>query len=414
MKLRDLLPRFLLSLIACALTASLPLHSARAADQEQPASEMVSDSALNLNFRYRYEFVEQDGFAKDAYASTLRTRLAYRSPYFAKFRFMIELNDVRPIGNDLYNSTRNGVANRPIVPDPEGTEVNQALISYRGIDNTVIQAGRQRITLDNHRFIGDVGWRQNDQTYDSLSISNRSLPDTTIEYAYIENVNRIFGPESGTPAADLQSNTHILNIRHELSPVWNVTAYAYLLDLEDSPLLSSKTFGMRVTGSTAVNDKITTSYAMEYARQENYGDNPNNYDADYFLLEGAITSARVTGKLGYEVLEGDSVQAFQTPLATLHAFQGWGDKFVVTPPNGIEDLYLSLATKIRGANISLIYHRFDPEAGGPRYGSEWDMMIEKPIADRYSFMFKYANYDARSFATDTERLWVMFAARFGN
>ncbi len=132
------------------------------------------------------------------------------------------------------------------------------------------------------------------------------------------------------------------------------------------------------------------------------------------MLEGAVTTSGFTGQLGYEVLEGDSVQAFQTPLATLHAFQGWGDKFVVTPPNGIEDLYLSLATKIRGANISLIYHRFDPEAGGPRYGNEWDVMIEKPIADRYSVMIKYANYDARSFATDTERLWVMFAARFGN
>jgi hypothetical protein len=153
---------------------------------------------------------------------------------------------------------------------------------------------------------------------------------------------------------------------------------------------------------------------MEYAHQQDYGDNPNNYSADYILLEGALTIAGITGKLGYELLEGDSVQAFQTPLATLHAFQGWADKFLATPSDGIEDLYFSIATKIRGTNISLIYHRFNSEAGGPDYGSEWDMVIKKPFANRYSLVLKYASYDARSFGTDTEKVWVMITANFGN
>ena len=406
--------RILFWLITFAFTVFLPSPAARAADQEQANSGLLRDGSLDLSFRYRYEFVDQDGFAKDAFASTLRTRLAYRSPYFSNLQFLIEFDDVRAIGNDLYNSTRNGNTNRPVVADPEGTEVNQALILYRGIENTVIRAGRQRITLDNHRFIGDVGWRQNGQTYDSFSLSNMSLSETIIEYAYIENVNRVFGPESGTPVADFQSNSHILNVKHKWLPDWDVTAYAYLLDLQGSPSLSNKTFGIRVRGSNAVSDRTLTSYTMEYAHQKNYGANPNNYSADYFLLEGALTTAGITGALGYEVLEGDSVQAFQTPLATLHAFQGWADKFLATPPDGIEDLYFSIATKIRGAYISLIYHRFNPEAGGPKYGSEWDLIIKKPVADRYSLVFKYADYDARSFATDTEKLWIMFTARFGN
>ena len=414
MTLSGSLLHILLSLIAIVLTASLPSSPARSADQEQAKPGLISDGKLSLNFRYRYEFVDQDGFAKDARASTLRTRLAYRSPYFSNFGFLIEIDDVRSIGDDLYNSTRNGNTNRPIVADPEGTDVNQALILYRGLENTVIRAGRRRITLDKHRFIGDVGWRQNDQTYDSISLSNTSLPETTIEYAYIDNVKRVFGPDSGTPPADFQSDSHILNVKHEWLPNWDVTAYAYLLDLEDSPSLSNKTFGIRINGSNAVSDRTSTSYTMEYAHQNNYGDNPNNYSADYFLLEGALTNAGITGKLGYEVLEGDSVQAFQTPLATLHAFQGWADKFLATPSYGIEDLYYSIATKIRRANISHIYHRFNPEAGGPDYGSEWDLMIKKPFAERYSIVLKYADYDARSFSTDTEKLWIMITAKFGN
>ncbi len=404
----------LFSLIALTFTTSLLPAPAHATDEEQSKLGLNSNGKLDLNFRYRYELVDQDGFAKDAHASTLRTRVAYRSPTISDIGFLIEFDDVRAIGNDLYNSTRNGNTNRPVVADPEGTDVNQALILYSGIENTVIRAGRRRIRFDNHRFIGDVGWRQNDQTYDSFSLTNMSLQDTILEYAYIDKVNRVFGPNSGTPPADFQSDSHVLNVRHERSPNWDASAYAYLLDLEDAPLLSSKTFGIRLHGKIAVNDRISTSYTMEYAHQENYGDNPNNYSADYILLEGALTTVGITGTLGYEVLEGNSVQAFQTPLGTLHAFQGWADKFLATPADGIEDLYLSIATKIRGANVSLIYHRFSPEAGGPDYGREWDLVIRKPLAERYSSVLKYADYDARGFATDTEKLWIMATAKFGN
>lgn len=405
--------KFSSSWILIFLTALLA-SPAHAVDPEKSKTESNSDGEFSLNFRYRYAFVDQDGFAKDARASTLRTRLAYRSSTHSNFGFLIEFDDVRSIGNDLYNSTRNGNTDRPVVADPEGTVVNQALIYFDGIEDTVLQAGRRRIGFDNHRFIGDVGWRQNDQTYDSFSLINSSLPDTEIEYAYIDRVNRIFGPDSGVPAADFRSDSHVLNVKHQWSKNWDVAAYAYLLDIEDAPLLSSKTLGIRFRGSLALNDRISTRYTMEYARQDNYGDNPNNYSADYILLEAALTAKGITGTLGYEVLGSHSVQAFQTPLATLHAFQGWADKFVVTPAAGIEDFYVSVATAFRGAKVSLIYHRFNPEAGGPVYGSEWDLMIKKILTQRYSIVLKAAFYDAGSFATDTRKLWIMFTARLGN
>ncbi len=388
------------------MTAFVAAHPARAADQVK--------SEFDLDFRYRYEYVDQDGLAKDAHASTLRTRLAYRSADFSKFSFQIEFDDIRPIGNDLYNSTRNGVTDRPVVADPKGTQLNQAMILYKGIDDTVLRAGRQRITLDNRRFIGDVGWRQNDQTYDAFSLTNTSLAKTTFDYAYIDKVNRIFGPDSGTPAAEFQSNSHILNAKYAWQPKLSVTAYAYFLDLEDAALLSNRTFGVRINGNHAVSNRISTSYVLEYAYQNDHGDNPNNYGAGYVLLEGAVTMGGITGKLGYEILEGDTSQAFQTPLATLHAFQGWADKFLTTPVDGIEDLYFSIGTKVHGASVSLLYHRFSPEAGGPNYGSEWDLVIKKPIAKRYAVVFKYANYDARNLGADTEKAWVMLTANFGN
>jgi len=400
-------------MLAFALTASLQTRLAQAADTEQSKSGASNEGQVKLNFRYRYELVDQTGIDKDANASTLRTRLAYQSPYFSDFGFQIEFDDLRAIGNDLYNSTRNGVTDRPVVADPEGTVVNQALVLYKGIEDTQIGVGRKRIKLDNDRFIGDVGWRQNDQTYDSISLRKTSFPDTTLQYVYIDKVNRIFGPDSGTPQANFESDSHILNAKYQFSPDWSVTAYGYFLDLKDASSLSSRTIGVRVGGSTSFGENTSSSYTFEYASQQDYGDNSNSYSADYFLLEAALTTSGITGKLGYEVLGSDSSQAFQTPLATLHAFQGWADKFLTTPGEGVEDLYLSIATTLGGANLALVYHQFDPEAGGPSYGSEWDIMIKKSLTKRYSVILKYANYSARSHASDTEKLWVMLAANFG-
>lgn len=130
------------SLVAFALLAVIPVRLAQADDQARSEPGLQSGGKLNLILRYRYELVDQEGFTKDAHASTLRTRLSYESPDFSDFGFLIEFDGLRPVGNDLFNSTRNGNTNRPIVADPKGTEVNQALISYKGFKKTVVRAGR--------------------------------------------------------------------------------------------------------------------------------------------------------------------------------------------------------------------------------------------------------------------------------
>ena len=47
--------------------------------------------------------------------------------------------------------------------------------------------------------------------------------------------------------------------------------------------------------------------------------------------------------------KGAPFTSFQTLLATLHKFQGWADKFLTTPPNGIRDLYGSAGYTLKKA-----------------------------------------------------------------
>ena len=386
------------------------------AEEQVTLKDAITDGKLSFSARYRFEHVDDDARPEEAHASTIRARLGYTTKTFNDFQVGIEIDHVEALGGDNYDDLHGDTTDHAVVADPEGTEVNQAWISYSGIDNTVFKVGRQRINLDNQRFVGGVGWRQNEQTYDSVKISNTSLKDTTIQYAHISNVNRIFGPNdgrAGTPAADanFDSNTNILNVKYSGLGIGTLSAYAYLLDFDDAAAISTKTFGARFSGSQG--DKTKFLYTAEYARQSDYKDNPKSFDADYYTLEAGIQAKGVTAKLGMEVLGADDDKgAFTTPLATLHKFQGFADKFLVTPGDGVEDLYASVFTKVFGAKVGIIYHDFEAEEGSSDYGDEIDLVIAKQVHKNVHVLLKYANYNAENFGTDTQKAWLQVLMKF--
>jgi hypothetical protein len=156
-------------------------------------AKAIEDGTIKLGFRYRYEFVDQDSFDDDAHANTLRTRLTFAPQVTDDWGFLLEFDDVRRIGSASFNDTRNGKTDRPTVADPKGTDLNQMAIRYAGWENATILLGRQRINRTNQRFIGGVGWRQNEQTYDSLSLGYQFNSKLNGYYAYVAQVNRIFG-----------------------------------------------------------------------------------------------------------------------------------------------------------------------------------------------------------------------------
>ena len=187
-----------------SVLAGLLIGAATASGQEVQSSltQALRDGSVNLAFRYRYEFVDQDGVVSNADASTLRARLTYNSADFQNFSLLLEMDDLRPVGSDSFNSTRNGNTSRPVVADPKGTDLNQARIRYTGFTDTEISLGRQRINHTNQRFIGGVGWRQNEQTYDALEVQHSISSSFQTRYTYVSNVNRIFGPSSGALVAE--------------------------------------------------------------------------------------------------------------------------------------------------------------------------------------------------------------------
>ncbi len=375
-------------------------------------AEAISGGKAGLDLRYRFETVEQDGATNDATASTLKTRLNYATGDYKDFSAFIEFDDVMALGDVEYNDATGSATAQtsyPVVADPEGTEVNQAKISYKGVADTTMTLGRQRVIFDNARFIGNVGWRQNEQTYDAFTVANTSLADTSIVYGYVTNVNRIFGEAS--TKGDIDTKTHLVNVSYSGIEAGKLTGYGYFLDLVNAATASNSTLGLRFAGGSAVSEAVKALYSVEFASQSDYKDGASTIDADYSLIELGAAASGVTAKLGVETLSGDGSYAFSTPLATAHAFNGWADKFLATPANGLVDTYVSVSGKVSGVKLKAVYHDFTSDTGSTDYGTELDLLAAKKIGN-YTVLAKYAAYSADSFATDTDKLWLMGQAKF--
>lgn len=372
----------------------------------------IGDWKLMVDARYRYENVDQDGFARDANASTLRTRLGIQTPEVVNLTAFVEMENVTEIGSDNFDDTVRGRTAFPVVADPEQTELNRAQLTFTGLPDTVVTGGRQRILIDNVRFVGNVGFRQNEQTFDALRIVNKSIPYTTASYTYIGKVHRIFGNDH--PLGNFTGDTHLINAAFDFIPNLKIVGYAYLVEIRQLLGLSSSTYGVSGTGSVPLGNGLKIHYRAEYANQTDYKDNPANFSLDYFAFEGGVSwnGFKVVG--GIEVLEGDGINSFKTPLATLHKFQGFADVFLVTPGVGIDDLYFQAhydAGKvgfIKKLKFSLWYHDFSANDGPGDLGNEIDAAITAKLHDYVTFQIKYADYSGKGFAASRRKVWLAF------
>ena len=395
-----------LSLISKAVISSLALATAGClyAGTEDGASKFVADSTTKLNLRYRLEMVDEDGFSEDALASTLRSRLTWKSGKVGNWTVNIQVDDVTVIDGDNYNDTANGYTLYPVVADPEGTDLNQANIQYKN-DDLTFTYGRQQINHNDQRFLGGVAWRQNEQTFDGYRVQYNVSDSFNFDASYVYNVNRIFGDHSGKP--DLNGDLIFLNSTLKVDKNHKFNFYGYFLDFDNATAASSQTLGLRYVGK--MGGLMLTG---AYAQQDDYGDNANNFSTSYYNIDAKYNFGKFKLGAGLEVLGSDNGIGFSTPLATAHKFQGFADKFLGTPGNGVEDLYITLGGKVGGVMLGATWHDFSSETGSADLGSEIDLVAKYKVNKNLLVLFKYATYDADTHASDTDKTWLMLNYNF--
>ena len=360
------------------------------------------------DFRLRYESVEQNNALEDADALTIRSRLGYKTASVNGFLAVIEGEANIELIDD-FSVPPAGV--RPgqfsVIADPETEEIDQAYIQYSD-DGLSAKLGRQVITLDGHRFVGHVGWRQDRQTFDALSINFKPSKKISLHASYIDKRNRIFADEADLDSKDILLNSSLSTA----SGKW--TAYAYLLEVDNNTNNSLDTYGVSYKGKKKL-DGLSLLYTAEFATQ----DNNDQFDTNYTFVEGGLTASGLTAKLAYEVLGSDDGQkSFATPLATLHKFNGWADTFLATPNAGLKDINVTLSGAVAGGKWLVSYHDFSADialSGADDLGDELNVQYTRKFNKTFSGGVKLANYSAGDTVfqkVDTDKFWLWAGAKF--
>jgi hypothetical protein len=371
--------------------------------------DALAKGKVNVNVRARYEQANEEGvgtITKDSYAPTIRTRVGYTTAPLYGFQAMVEGVNVSAIGPEFnYNAAgSNHQGNRPVVADPPMTRVDQAWVGYSYENWIKTKVGQQQLNLDNQRFIGDSGWRQNMQTFDAVGVSSEPIKNFNLYYGYVWYVNRVYGNVSGLPAAnqDFNSNSHLINVYYSGWKYGRFVGYTYLLDLSNAAgdKNSCATYGGYFAGAAPVSDNVAVDYRAEFAWQTDYADSPLNYGTDYYNLEAGVSIKPFAFGAGGEVLGsgsnsgvGGGRTGFQTPLATLHAFDGWDDVFLTTPADGLQDIYTyTQVTLPEQIPVRFVFHKYNAVYGGGNYGEEYDVVASKKFGKYWTVLAKYAYY----------------------
>ena len=368
--------------------------------------EAMTSGEFHLNLRYRFESVDQDNVSKDANASTLRTSMKYTTLTWNHLSLGVEAENISEIGfDDEFNNKGSGslwnrVTDRPVVADPELTELNQAFLGIDLAGDTKIKLGRIEVGLADQRFLGPVGWRQNHQSLDGAYLNSKfGTKNFGLSYVYLDRVHRIFGDSEpmASHALELQWTTGF----------GKLGAFLYELDYDDLAGLSTNTVGVRWSTNHTFDSSWKLGGGLQVADQSDTGNNPQSVDAGYLQAEISLSHSAWTTKLALEVLEGEPAKGkFTTPLATLHKFNGWADKFLGTPTYGLRDTYVEVGWKGKDWSAKGVYHDFEADTGSASYGSELDLVVSYKTPWKQQFLFKAANYDADEHSVDTQKIWL--------
>jgi len=418
-----------------AIAASEPNAVEKFLDEKIP--DALASGRFDLDVRARVEDANESGLktVKNAsLAPTVRTRLGYTTASLYGFQAGVQGQNTSVIGPEgNYNAAgSDGKGYKPVIADPPVTDLDQAWLKYAYTNRFDISGGRQRLNLDNQRFVGDVDWRQNIQTFDSATAHVRPIDHLDLTYDYLWDVHRVYGNVSGLPPAngDYSSDSHLVNIDYSGWGYGRFVGYAYLLGLKNAAGANNScaAYGGYFAGNAPVMDKLSLDYRAEFAWQENYGDSTLRYNANYANLEAGANYQPFAAGAGWEDLgsglntgAGGGRAAFRTPLDTGHAFNGWAEVFLSAPAAGLHDLY-GYAQVALPAEIPLrfVYHKFDADFGPGDYGQEFDLVATKKFGKHWQALLEYAYYKGANAAppaittahVNMERIWAQFEFMF--
>lgn len=362
------------------------------------------------NARLRHEQVDDDRFAKDANALTFRARVGLHSQWNDQWSTLLELEGNTRLGGD-FNSFANGQSSYPAIADPNALEVNQAWVAWQQQSGLNLKFGRQRLQMDDMRFIGNAGWRQHERTFDAIWASHQWNEQWSVTLGYIDKAHRIFTDSAIDPLRrERDLSTYVARASyaqdgHQLSAfmIWDKHL--------NEAALSRTNVGVYGKGEWPVSSEAQLGYQAAWAYQDEHADAPQISGHHYWKVAPFVSFSTWKLTAGLETLQGDGQHAFITPLASLHGPNGWADQFLGTPGDGLRDRFVDvqgswqLFDSIKPLELRLAHHAFESVTHGDSLGSEWDAALTIKPSDDWSYQIKLADYDGGTQRADVKKIW---------
>ncbi|HEY4214842.1 MAG TPA: hypothetical protein VGM84_25420 [Steroidobacteraceae bacterium] len=394
---------------AACLAWLLAAGCARAEEFDSSLLDALHDTRPLLDLRLRSDTTAQTGFARDTQALLLRARLGFQTGKVGDTSLLAEASLLTPLVDD-YNSGLNGKTAYPSISDPRNYELHRLQLENTSLPQTDLVLGRQRVPLDDQRFVGASNWRMNENTLDSLRIVNTGVPDLTVDLTYYNRFNRRT-TEASTKLGALHGDSYLANVRYA-TPWAKITVFDYLLSFREVPTLSSRTAGVRLAGEQPAGP-VTLAYTASWARQSDYSNNPVSYSDDYRYLDLKGTYRQFSLTLGTEVLGGNGTIGLSTPMASFHSWDGWAGAFTTTPVNGLNSRYSTLGYSAKPVSplqtllATATYYDFHADRSSQRYGSELDLQLQGGWR-RFTGLIQFADFASANTATmhSSRSLWV--------
>jgi hypothetical protein len=404
-----------------------PDRTAQDQAPQEPASRWLwpwlKEGKIDFNARLRFEAFERDGapFTGTAYAPTLRLALGYETPAYRGFSVFAQGEAVIVTGPADYSIPALPSQNRPNLPailDPKSLELNQGYLRWaRGVEHkkVAVTVGRQELTLNDGRFLSFSNWRQVHGSFDAARIDTELPLNFSFTYAFINRFYR----EDGYDATDGEQPMHsdMVNLKWAKPGRISASLYGLLLDFRARAQFaaSTQTYGLRVTGPYQFNPDWSLLYVGEFAKQMNYGTNPNKVNENYYLGEIGPGWRDFGFKAGYAFLGGRSAtDLLTTPLAPPR--NGWTDLFFNNPTeaagNGLQAAYVTASGPVRwldGAVPTVIYYDYHSDYPHIHYGSELDLSMAykiRRVSNRWEIGWRFGRYWADHLFTNSLRTSV--------
>ncbi|NOZ12238.1 MAG: hypothetical protein GXO69_01165 [Acidobacteria bacterium] len=403
-------PLFLLILCVIVALSFAPAHAG------DSLLDALKNGRTTAQFQFSFEYSDFSDAANlnAAKGLTLRTRLGYRTGKWGNVQGFIQFHNLSQLLDD-YRWPGGGNNNYDVIADPDGSRIHQGYLDISFGEHSALRAGRQEIIEDDARLIGNVGWRQNGQSFDGLTFSCSGLTDNTFTVSWITRVNTIFLTHINLDKLIL------LHDSYRISDNISISGFGYLLDTESEAPDSrdSATYGARLKGSPGI-----FSLDATYAVQTDFADG-ENHGGDMITVIGLVKAGNWKLGGGTNIISGQdgNHRPFDTLFSTAHKWNGWADQFLATNggnlTNGLQDVFVQAGTAFGGIKFLAVAHWFDTTDANTydgKYGTELDFLFTRKFNKNLSGLLKFAFYNADSTAgnptTDETVIWARLNYHF--